>query len=125
LVIDQAGLFRNVTFTNFLHHPGAGILAADHGNTNATERLYSARWCSFEQPATLCPLRICIGKILPLREHPMPKNPPPPTCPKCRKPMRFVLVKTGGRKFRCIDCSGDDLLRSPEVAKLLTGELQS
>jgi hypothetical protein len=34
----------------------------------------------------------------------MPKNPPPPDCPKCSKPMRFMLVKTGGRKFRCVDC---------------------
>ena len=54
----------------------------------------------------------------------MPKNTPPPTCPKCRKPMRFLLRKTGGRKFQCLDCAGDDPLRSPEVAKLLTGELR-
>jgi hypothetical protein len=38
--------------------------------------------------------------------------------------MRFVLVKTGGRKFRCIDCSGEDPLQSPEVAKLLSSELR-
>jgi hypothetical protein len=44
-------------------------------------------------------------------------------CPKCQKPMRLVLVKTGGRKLKCIDCDGDDPLRSPVVAKLLTGEL--
>jgi hypothetical protein len=39
-----------------------------------------------------------------MERHIMPKNSPPPTCPKCRMPMRFRLVKTGGRKFRCIDC---------------------
>jgi hypothetical protein len=54
----------------------------------------------------------------------MPKNAPPPICPKCHKPTRFMLVKTGGRRFRCIDCDGDDPLRSSEVAKLLTGELR-
>jgi Natural resistance-associated macrophage protein len=37
-------------------------------------------------------------------ETTMPKNPPPSTCSKCNKPMRFMLVKMGGRKFRCIDC---------------------
>jgi hypothetical protein len=50
----------------------------------------------------------------------MPKNPAPPTCPKCRKPMHFMLVKTGGRKFRCIDCPVADPLKLPEVTKLLT-----
>jgi Fumarylacetoacetate (FAA) hydrolase family len=55
---------------------------------------------------------------------PMPKNPPPPICPKCSTSMRFVLVKTGGRKFRCVDCDVTDLLKLPEVTKLLTGELR-
>jgi hypothetical protein len=54
----------------------------------------------------------------------MPKNSPPPTCPKCKKPMRFLLHKTGGRKFQCLDCAVEDPLHSPEVAKLLTGELR-
>jgi hypothetical protein len=52
----------------------------------------------------------------------MPKNSPAPTCSKCGKPMHFMLVRTGGRKFRCIDCDVPDLLRLPEVAKLLKGE---
>jgi hypothetical protein len=38
--------------------------------------------------------------------------------------MRFLLWKTGGRKFQCLGCDGDDPLRSPEVAKLLAGELR-
>jgi predicted RNA-binding Zn-ribbon protein involved in translation (DUF1610 family) len=54
----------------------------------------------------------------------MPKNTPPPICRKCGEPMRFMLVKTGGRKFRCPDCDGEDPLKSPEVAQLLTGELK-
>jgi len=55
----------------------------------------------------------------------MPKNTPPPVCPKCRKPKRFLLNKaTGGRKFQCLDCDGEDPLKSPEIAKLLTGELK-
>jgi hypothetical protein len=55
----------------------------------------------------------------------MPKNSPPPVCPKCKKPMRFLLRKNiGGRKFQCLDCAGNDPLRSPEVAKLLIGELR-
>jgi hypothetical protein len=44
--------------------------------------------------------------------------------PKCRKPMQFLLCKTGGRTFRCLDCAGDDPMRSSEVAKLLAGELR-
>ena len=54
----------------------------------------------------------------------MPKNTPPPNCPKCRKPMRFLLRKAGGRKFQCLDCDGVDPLKLPEVSKLLTGELR-
>jgi hypothetical protein len=54
----------------------------------------------------------------------MAKNTPPPVCPKCNKPKRFVLVKGGGRKFRCLDCDGEDPLKSPDVAKLLTGSLR-
>jgi hypothetical protein len=57
-------------------------------------------------------------------ETTMLRNPPPPTCSQCNKPMRFMLVKKGGRKFRCIDCDGPDPLQLPELAKLLTGELQ-
>jgi len=53
----------------------------------------------------------------------MPKNSPPPICPKCSMPMRFVLVKTGGRKFRCVDCYVTGLLKLPEFAQL-TGELR-
>jgi tRNA(Ile2) C34 agmatinyltransferase TiaS len=54
----------------------------------------------------------------------MAKNTPPPHCPKCGKPMRFVLVKTGGRRFRCLDCDGEDPLKSPDVARLLEGSLR-
>jgi ssDNA-binding Zn-finger/Zn-ribbon topoisomerase 1 len=54
----------------------------------------------------------------------MPKNSLPPICPKCSMPMRFVLVKTGGRKFRCVDCDVTGLLKLPEVTRLLTGELR-
>jgi hypothetical protein len=35
-----------------------------------------------------------------------------------------LLWKTGGRKFQCLDCDGNDPLRSPEVANLLAGELR-
>jgi hypothetical protein len=52
----------------------------------------------------------------------MPKNSPPPNCSKCSKPMRFMVVKTGGRKFRCIDCDVPDPLQAPEMIKLLGGE---
>jgi hypothetical protein len=38
--------------------------------------------------------------------------------------MRFLLRKTGGRKFQCLDRAGEDPLRSLEIAKLLTGELR-
>jgi hypothetical protein len=54
----------------------------------------------------------------------MPGNFPPPTCSKCRKPMRLMLVKSGDRKFRCIDCDLPDPLELPEMARLLTGELR-
>jgi hypothetical protein len=38
--------------------------------------------------------------------------------------MRFMLVKTGGRKFRCIDCEVPDPLKLPEVTNLLKGSLR-
>jgi hypothetical protein len=38
--------------------------------------------------------------------------------------MRFLIAKTGGRKFPCLDCRGEGPLPSPAVAKLLTGELR-
>jgi hypothetical protein len=51
----------------------------------------------------------------------MRKDPPSPLCPKCRKPMRFMLATTSGRQFQCIDCDGGDPLRSPAVTRLLNG----
>jgi hypothetical protein len=54
----------------------------------------------------------------------MAKNIPPPSCPKCHKPMKFVLVKTGGRRFRCIECDLPDPLKLPEVQRLLSGALK-
>jgi hypothetical protein len=38
--------------------------------------------------------------------------------------MRFMLVKTGGRKFRCMDCDAPDPLKLPEVAQILNGSLR-
>jgi hypothetical protein len=38
--------------------------------------------------------------------------------------MRLALAKNGTRKLMCLDCEGDDPLKSPEIAKLLTGELK-
>ena len=55
----------------------------------------------------------------------MAKNTPPPTCSKCGKPKRFMLVKSGGRKFRCIDCDVPDPLKTLEMQKLLLSELKS
>ena len=53
----------------------------------------------------------------------MPKNPPPPICTKCSKPMQFLPRKNiGGRRFQCPDFEDCDPVRS-SVAKLPTGEL--
>jgi hypothetical protein len=49
---------------------------------------------------------------------------PPPTCLKCGKPKRFMLVKSGGRKFRCIDCDIPDPLKTPEMQNLISSELK-
>lgn len=49
-----------------------------------------------------------------LPEGCLPKNSPPTTCPKCSKPMRFLVVKTGGRKFRCAKCLGMDPMSMSE-----------
>ena len=44
----------------------------------------------------------------------------PPICPKCHKLMRLALVKgMRGRKYQCIDCEGEDPLRSRDISKLL------
>jgi hypothetical protein len=43
-----------------------------------------------------------------------------PICQKCRKPMKLMLVKDlRGRKYQCIDCDGEDPLRSPVIGRLL------
>jgi hypothetical protein len=34
-----------------------------------------------------------------------------------------MLVKSGGRKFRCIDCDVPDPIKQAETARLLNGEL--
>ena len=67
---------------------------------------------------------VCVGGLGVAKGDPMPKNSSPPICPKCSMPMRFVLVKTGGRKFRCVDCDVTGLLKLPEFTQLLTGELR-
>jgi hypothetical protein len=38
--------------------------------------------------------------------------------------MKFLLVKTGGRKFSCIDCDTPDPLHEPGLSKLLSGALK-
>jgi hypothetical protein len=38
--------------------------------------------------------------------------------------MKFMLIKSGSRKFRCIDCDVPDPLELPEVEKLLLGALR-
>jgi hypothetical protein len=39
--------------------------------------------------------------------------------------MRFALVKqVKGRQFKCLDCDGEDPLRSTDVTKLLNSELR-
>jgi len=54
----------------------------------------------------------------------MLENSAPPTCPKCRKCMLFLLRKDiGGRKFQCLDCEGDDPLKS-NALKWISGELK-
>jgi hypothetical protein len=37
--------------------------------------------------------------------------------------MKLMLAKTGGRKLQCVDCDGEDPMNSPEVARLMAGEL--
>jgi hypothetical protein len=55
----------------------------------------------------------------------MPDKSATPTCPKCGKPVRLRLTKTGDRKLQCIDCEGDDPMMSRDVTELLKGELRS
>jgi hypothetical protein len=50
--------------------------------------------------------------------------PKPPSCPKCQKPMYFVITKTGTRKYRCLECDGVDPLRKPDVQGWIRSELQ-
>jgi hypothetical protein len=43
-----------------------------------------------------------------------------PICPKCHRLMKLALVKAApGRAYKCIDCEGEDPLRSPDISKLL------
>jgi hypothetical protein len=55
----------------------------------------------------------------------MPENSTPLTCPKCRKPLHFVIiVETGDRKFQCIQCDDADPLRMSDIQAWIKGELQ-
>ena len=54
----------------------------------------------------------------------MPKNFPPPSCPKCKKPMHFLVGKTGVRKFRCVNCDEVDPLRLADIQALIKSELR-
>ena len=54
----------------------------------------------------------------------IPKNPPPPICPKCGKPMHFIITKFGGRKFQCVKCDEVDPMRLSDVQALIASELQ-
>ena len=43
-----------------------------------------------------------------------------PDLSKCHKPLKLLLMKAmPGRKDQCIDCDGEDPLRSPDISKLL------
>ncbi|SDJ56980.1 hypothetical protein SAMN05444171_1367 [Bradyrhizobium lablabi] len=55
----------------------------------------------------------------------MLKNAPRPICRKCGKPMHFVIVKTGGRKFRCIRCDNIDPMQVPDFQAGAKSELRS
>jgi hypothetical protein len=63
------------------------------------------------------------GTILVAKDT-MPKNPPPPTCSKCSRPMHFMPVKTGGRKFRCINCDVADPLKLPEGRRVEADQIK-
>jgi hypothetical protein len=54
----------------------------------------------------------------------MAENLATPTCPKCRKPMHFIVLETGDRKFQCVQCDGVDPLRLSDIQALMKGELQ-
>jgi hypothetical protein len=38
--------------------------------------------------------------------------------------MHFIIVKTGGRKFQCVECDGVDPMRMPDIQAWITSELQ-
>jgi LSD1 subclass zinc finger protein len=61
--------------------------------------------------------------VLPPCGLPMPKNPPPPTCPKCRAPMHFLVIKTGARKFRCVKCDAVDPIRISDIPAWMIDKL--
>lgn len=48
-----------------------------------------------------------------------------PTCPTCRKPMKFMLRKgpIGGRKFQCENCGQTDPMKAAVTQAWLKGEL--
>jgi tRNA(Ile2) C34 agmatinyltransferase TiaS len=50
-------------------------------------------------------------------------DPSPPTCPRCKTPMKFMLAPLGGREFRCAHCNRTDPMTSPVTLGWLRGEL--
>src|SRR5256885_16174768 len=51
----------------------------------------------------------------------MAKNTPPPACSKCGRATRFMLVRSGGRKFCFIYFGVPDAPKTPGKKKLLGG----
>lgn len=54
----------------------------------------------------------------------MPNNFLRPSCPKCGEPMRFMIVKTGGRKFQCINCNDMASKQVPDFRAWTIGDLR-
>jgi hypothetical protein len=53
----------------------------------------------------------------------MCKNPQPPICPKCHKPVHFLIAGTG-LKFQCVNCDDVDPIQLSDIQALIASELQ-
>jgi hypothetical protein len=118
----ESGILRQMPVIRL---PVANTVSLADGNGKLTHRDEGEQNCSSPPQSRQFPVTASSGMLAPYQRAHHAEKSPASYLHECSKPHAFLLRKNvGGRKFQCPDCEGDDPLRLPDVAKLLTGELR-